>query len=80
MGLPVSTSTKLQKQSQEIFICWFSVVSTATRTIAMAIMKIVAEKIPNRITFLRQGILAFQSTIVGMDKTAEERKLEISWI
>ena len=61
--------TKLQKHSQSIFIWRSYVISTATRITAVTIMKIVAEKMLSRMSFLRSEIRVLHNTRKGIERT-----------
>lgn len=67
--LPIDISITLQLYIQVSSIESFRV-TTRTRVMEAAMMKIVREKMPPRASFLRIVICAFQTRVVGMMNTA----------
>ena len=65
----MSTSTKLQKQSQSMLICRSYSIPTATRMMALIMITTVAENILSRTSFLRREMRVFHSTMKGIDRT-----------
>lgn len=66
---PMSTSIKLQKQSQSMLICRSYSMPTATRITALTMMTSVAENMLRRMSFLRREILVFHNTKNGIERT-----------
>lgn len=68
-NIPGSTSTKPQRHTQAMLISLLRVLLTATRMIAMVIIKMVAENMLSRITFFRRGIRVFPNKSTGIERT-----------